>query len=68
MFHSVFKEFCIVIDKVKDKLPSLCIICSLGRAKLPLDKYIIATFLPLGKHKICYFHTSVNDISQIMRF
>ena len=35
-----FEEFMNGISKVRAKLISLCIICSLGQVKLSLDKYI----------------------------
>ena len=44
-----------VIDKVRDELGSLCIICSMGQVKFSLDKYIMAIYLSLGKYKILLF-------------
>ena len=32
-----------------------CIICSLGKEKFPLDKYIMVIYLSLGKYKILQF-------------
>ena len=40
-----------VITKVRDKLGSLCIICSLGQVKFLLDKYTMAIYLSLGTYK-----------------
>ena len=34
-FHTVFKSLCMITDKVRDKLGSLCIICSLGPFTCP---------------------------------
>ena len=44
-----------VINKVRDKLGSLCIICSLGQVKFSSDKCIIVIELFLGKYKILLF-------------
>ena len=44
-----------VMNKVRDKLGSLCIICYLGQVKISLDKYIMAINLSLGKYKILLF-------------
>ena len=44
-----------VINNVRDKLGSLCIICSLGQVKFSLDMYIMAIYLFLGKYKILLF-------------
>ena len=44
-----------VYSKVRAKLRSLCIICSLGRVKFSLDKYIMAIYLSLGKYKMLLF-------------
>ena len=41
-----------VINKIRDKLGSLCIICSFGQVKFLLDKYIMAIYLSLGKYKM----------------
>ena len=45
------------IGKVRAKLSSLCIICSVGQVKFSLDKYIMAIYLSLGKYKILLFST-----------
>ena len=45
------------ISKVRAKLSSLCIICSLGQVKFSLDKYILAINLSWASIKFCYFHT-----------
>ena len=44
-----------LINKVRDKLGSLCIIYSLGQVKFQLDKYIMVIYLSLGKYKILLF-------------
>ena len=43
------------IYKVRDKLGSLCITCSLGQVRFSLDKHIMAIYLSLGKYKILLF-------------
>ena len=52
---SFFLSLCIVIDKVRDEMGSLCIICSLGQVKFSLDKNIMAINLSLGKYKFLLF-------------
>ena len=39
-----FEDFMNGISKVRAKLSSLCIICSMGQVKLSLDKYIYMAF------------------------
>ena len=43
------------IRKVRAKLNSLCIICSLGQVKFSFYKYIMVIYLSLGKYKIVLF-------------
>ena len=40
-----------VITNVRNKLGSLCIICSLSQVKSLLDKYIMSIYLYLGRYK-----------------
>ena len=58
-----FKEFTHGISKVRAKLSSLCIIYSLGQVKFPLDKYIMAIYLSLGKYFffLLFPHPCIND-------
>ena len=44
-----------VINKVRDELGSLCIICSFGQVKFSLDKYIMTIYLSVGKFKVLLF-------------
>ena len=49
-----------VMNKVRDKLDSLCIICSLGQVKISLDNTLWRLTCPWASIDFCYFHTSVN--------
>ena len=58
LVSNCFKECKQWYQQSRAKLSSLCIICSLGQVKVPLDKYIMAIYLFLGKDNFfCYFHT-----------
>ena len=50
-----FKKFMHGVSKVRAKLGSFCIICSLGQVKFSLYKCIMAIQLSLGKYKILLF-------------
>ena len=58
-FHTVFIEFMHGISKVRAKLGSLCIICSLGQVRFSLDKYLMVIYLSLGSYKKILFSTSL---------
>ena len=51
----LLKEFMHGVSKVRAKMSSLSIICSLGQVKLSLDKYIMDIYLSLSKYKILLF-------------
>ena len=55
-----------VINKVRDKLGSLCIICSLLQVQFSLDKYIMAINLFLGKYTFCYFHAPAVRVCELL--
>ena len=63
--YCFLKSLCMVINKVRDKLCSLCMIGSLGKKKKSLDKYIMATYLSLGKYKILLFPHMTNCLFQV---
>ena len=50
-----YEELKHCISKVRAKLSSSCIICSLGQEKFSFDKYIMAIYLSLGKYKFLLF-------------
>ena len=49
------------ISKVRAKLNSLCIICSLGQ----LNFHWTSTLLPLASIKVCYFHTPGKNVENL---
>ena len=55
--YCFLKSLCMVINKIRDKLGSLCIICSFGQVKFSLDKYIMAIYLSLATYKMFLIHT-----------
>ena len=61
MYGYMYVWLYMVINKERDKLGSLCIICSLGQVTFSLDVYIKAILiLVLGQCtsiKYCYFYT-----------
>ena len=54
-FILLLKRLYMVYSKVRAKLSSLCIICSLEQVKFSLDKFIMTICLSLGKYEILLF-------------
>ena len=61
-FHTAFKEFiiCMFINKVRDKLGALCIICSLG-----YNLHYGHFRCPWASIEFCYFYTLVQPYEKL---